>query len=162
MPTPCTSPQSNINYTSLPTAHIPYHTTHPTLHFDHHSACLIGRQPFRIIRYSTTTFHILHQHTATFAMHHIIPHRITTFHTWRCTTSHHWCRTYSTLHLTSPHHSHRVNKLQHPTSGIAKRCTSHQIRHHAVWSDGIEIREMCDVEWCEILSWVVVRCWMSV
>ena len=31
-------------YITLPTAHIPYHTTHPTLHFDHHSACLIGRQ----------------------------------------------------------------------------------------------------------------------
>ena len=69
------------------------------------------------------------------------------------TASHPWCRTYSTLHLTSPHHSHRVNKVQHPTSGIAKRCTSvsHQIWHHAVWSGGIEIREMwCDVEWCAV------------
>ena len=61
-----------------------------------------------------------------------------------------------------------MNKAQHPTSGIAKRCTSHQIPHHAVWFGGIEIREKwCDVRcgmvcgaenvvWCEICWWRVV------
>ena len=42
---PCTSPHSNIKYTS----HYPQHTFHTTPHIphcilDHHSACLIGRQ----------------------------------------------------------------------------------------------------------------------
>ena len=71
----------NINYTShYPTAHIPNRTTHPTLHFSHHSAShphVYGVKPFHITRYSTTTFHILHQHTTTFPMH----HTFTTFHT---------------------------------------------------------------------------------
>ena len=106
---------------------------------------------------STTTFHILHQHTATFPMHHTIPHQshhnISHLTLHDITASHHWCRTYSTLHLTSPHHSHRVNKrysiphlaLQNVVS------VSHQIWHDAVWPGGIEIREMwCDVEWCAV------------
>ena len=104
---------------------------------------------------STTTFHILHEHTATsvpHALHHSTSHHNISHLTLHdITASHHWCRTYSTLHLTGPHHSHRVNKVQHPTSGIAKRCTSHQIWHHALWSGGVEIREMwCDVEWCAV------------
>ena len=146
---------------TLPTAHIPYHTTHPTLHFDHHSACLIGPrqtiphysvllpQPHFTSCISTPPHHSTSHHNIS----HLTLHDITASHR-------HWCRTYSTLHLTSPHHSHRVNKVQHPTSGIAKRCTSHQIWHHAVWSGGIEIREMwCDVEWCavpEMWYWAVV------
>ena len=68
-----------------------------------------------------------------------------------CTTSHIF---YIAL---IPHHSHiRMNKVQHPASGIAKHSTSHQIyttlstsRH--VWSGGIKY-----VEWCEV--WYGVLC----
>ena len=76
-------------------------------------------------------------------MHHTtIPHRITTVHTWHCTTSQHHnctpCRTYSTSHRI-PHHGYiGTNKAQHPTSGIANRCTSRGV----IW-------------WCEMCG---VRC----
>ena len=131
------------------------HSTSLSIPQPHFTSCISTppQSPCRV----TTPFHIHH-------ISHLTLHDIT--------ASHHWCRTYSTLPLISPHHSHiRVNKAQHPTSGIAKHCTSHQIPHHAVWSDGIEIREMwCDMDWCavpemwfDVKYWaVVVRWWMSV
>ena len=60
------------------------------------------------------------------------------------------CRTYSTSHLI-PHHSHiRMNKAQHPTSGITKCCTSHQIprystSHRVIWW-------YWNVVWCGMVS----------
>ena len=162
---------------TLPTAHIPYHTTHPTLHFDHHSACLIGRQtiphhsvllpqPHFTSCISTPCRHIPHApHHST--SHHNISHL--TLHD--ITASHHWCCTYSTLHLTSPHHSHRVNKVQHPTSGIAKRwhITPNLTSRRVIWWywntwNVVWCGMMCcagNVVWCEILS-CGGEIWMSV
>ena len=115
---------------TLPTAHIPYHTTHPTLHFDHHSACLIGRQtiPHHCIT-STTTFHILHQHTATFPMHYAIPHRITTFHTWRCTTSqHHTTDVAHILHCTLPVHITATGWIRYKIPHLALQNVAHHTK----------------------------------
>ncbi len=161
---------------TLPTAHIPYHTTLPSLHFDHHSQCMSNwasnhsaslgiPQPHLTSCISTpphspctTPFHIASPHfTPDVARHHSVTPLMS--HIF-------YIAPYQSTSQPQP----GVNKAQHPTSGILKRCTSHQIRHHAVWSGGIEIREMCDVEWCavpemwfDVKYWaVVVRCWMSV
>ena len=55
-----------------------------------------------------------------------------------------------------------MNKAQHPTSGIAKYCTSHQIPHHAMWTGGIEM--WCDTEWCAVpeMRFDVKYCWAVV
>ena len=137
---PCTSPLSNINYTShYPTAHSkPQHTSHTAFQPSFHiTPCLIWHQTIPH-QYSTTTFHILHHSTPPYspcttpsfhiASLHFMPHL--TLHDITFSIAP-YC-TYSTSHL-FPHHSHiRMNKAQHPTSGIAKHSTSHQIPHHAV------------------------------
>ena len=64
-------------------------------------------------------------------------------------------RTYSASYLI-PHHSHiRMNKAQHPTSGIAKHSTSHQIPHHT-----IPHHAMWCVIWWNWNMWNDVRCGM--
>ena len=82
---PCTSPLSNINYTShYPTVHSkPQHTSHTAFQPSFHiTPCLIWRQT--IPHHPVFHDHIsplASQHTTIFPMHHtIIPHRITTFH----------------------------------------------------------------------------------
>ena len=158
------------------------YSTHSKPHHTSHTAFqppflttpgLIWRQtiPHHVVFYNHIS-HLASQHTTTFPMHHtIIPHCNTTFHTWHCTTLQHHMSHIFYIHLI-PHHSHiRMNKAQHPTSGIAKRCTSHQIPHTTlfhitpcdlvvlkyvkcgvIWND-VRCKMCCvgNVVWCEIL-----------
>ena len=115
--TTCTS-RSNINHTShYPTAHTAFQ---PAFRIK-----LIWRQT--IPHYSVFHNHIshlasVHHHIPHVPHHHSTLHRHishVTLHDITFSIAPH--RTYSTSHLI-PHHSHiRMNKAQHPTSGIAKR-----------------------------------------
>ena len=136
----------------------PHHTSHTAFQPSFHiTPCLIWHQT--IPHHSVFHNHISHlasRHTNTFPMHPTtIPHRIT--HFTPDIARHHSiipCRTYSTSHLI-PHHSHiRMNKAQHPTSGTAKCCTSHQIPHYSTPCDLVVLK--CGMVCCT----VVVICGM--
>ena len=132
-----------------PTADIPNHTTHPippprciSTIISHHTVMsnTASHHSMSLCIPQSHQFHILHQHTTIFPMYHtIIPHRITTFHNTsaHCTTSHLASHHIAYILHRTLFHITRVNKAQHPTSGIAKHCTSHQIPHHAILQHAI-------------------------
>ena len=96
----------------------------------HFTSCITTHHHIPHAPHHHPTFHNTSSDTAHVASHHIA-------HILHCTLFFTSCsiapyRTYSTLHLIL-HHSHiRMNKAQHPSSGIAKHSTSHQISHHTI------------------------------
>ena len=127
------------------------------------------------VEYITLPLQLTPHHIIPLSLQCIIPHQTpsrTLFQTTPHSRSHHHSspyRTYSTLHLI-PHHSRiRMNKAQHPTSGIAKHNTSHRIPQ--------SLHVMCDLvaswnyemwDWCGMvrvlcrkcgLMWNIVELW---
>ena len=115
------SPHSDINYTShCPTAHIALSQTTPHIHHAFYITAMFNKLSNH---YGHTTRYIPQPDFA--SQHTTIPRR-TMFHNTISVTLHDFtCSPYSTLHFI-PHRSHiRMNKAQHPTSGIAKQIGPH-------------------------------------
>ena len=110
---------------------------HSTSH--HHRSTVCHIEPH--FASCITAHHIPHAPHHHFTSHHI-SHR--TLHNITLTTPH---RTYCTSDLI-PHHSHiGMNKAQHPTSGIAKHCTSRHVMCDLVV---LKCGVMWDVVWCAV------------
>ena len=161
------------------TAHIPHcistiipHHTMSNMASNHSTSLSIPQPHF-------TSCITAHHHIPHAPHHHSTSHHHISRLTWHCMTSHLALHHIAhILHRTffHPHHSHiRMNKAQHPTSGIAKHSTSHQIPHHTIstsccviwWyltENVVRCGMVCcagNVIWCE--NWaVVVRCGMYI
>ena len=169
----------------IPLSHSSFQTT---AHIPHCISTIIPHHTMsNMASNNSTSFSIPQPHCIT--AHHHIPHaphhRSTSHHhisclTWHCMTSH--LASHHIAHILHgtffhPHHSHiRMNKAQHPTSGIAKHSTSHQIPHHTIstsrcviWWYLTENVVWCgmvccagNVVWCQNCWAVVVRCGMYI